>query len=121
MSYPLLLDEMLQPDIAKQLAKRGYDVHAVVADPDLIALPDDRILDAAALDGRALVTANIKDFIQLDAVYKSVGRPHAGVIMLSAKTFPHDRSFVGAVVDSLDRLLADPTGIGPERVVFLCR
>jgi Domain of unknown function (DUF5615) len=120
-TYPLLLDEMLSDDIAGQLRKHHHDVLAVVADPGLVALPDDRILVEAATAGRALVTANVKDFMPLDAQYKTAGRQHAGLILVSTKTFVQDRSFTGAVVDALAALLARPDGIGPDRVVFLRR
>jgi hypothetical protein len=120
-TYPLLLDEMLSEEIARQLRKHGHDIRAVVADPDLIALPDDQILTAAATEGRALVTANIKDFLPLDAQYKTVGRQHAGLILVTAKAFPQDRSFLGAITAALSALLAEPDGIGPDRVVFLRR
>jgi hypothetical protein len=120
-SYPLLLDEMLSDDIADQLRKRGHDILAVVADTALVGLPDDQILAEAAAAGRALVTANIKDFMPLDAQYKASGRQHAGLILTSTKTFPQDRSSTGAIVDALAGLLARPDGIGPDRVAFLSR
>jgi hypothetical protein len=120
-TYPLLLDEVLSDDIAGQLRKRDHDVLAVVADPGMVALPDDRILAEAATAGRALVTANVKDVMPLDAQYKTAGRQHAGLILVSTKTFPQDRSLTGAVVDALAALLATPDGIGPDRVVFLRR
>jgi predicted nuclease of predicted toxin-antitoxin system len=119
-SYPLLLDEMLSDDIADQLRKRGHDVLAVVADTGLVGLPDDQILAQAAAQDRALVTANIKDFMPLDAQYKASGRQHAGLILISTKTFPQNRTFT-AVVDALAALLARPAGIGPDQVVFLAR
>ena len=65
MSCPLLLDEMFSGAIAEHLRAKGHDVLAVVADPALIALPHEQILAHAASTGRALVTANIKDFIPL--------------------------------------------------------
>jgi hypothetical protein len=120
-TYPLLLDEMLSDDIAGQLRKRSHDVLAVVADPGLVGLPDDRILAEAAAAGRALVTANVKDFVPLDAQYKTAGRQHAGLILVSTKSFPQDRSFTGAIVDAIAALLAKAGGIGPDRVVFLRR
>jgi len=120
-TYPLLLDEMFSDDIAGQLRKRRHDILAVVADPGLVALPDDRILAEAAAAGRALVTANVKDFMPLDARYKTAGRQHAGLILVSTKTFPQDRSFTGAIVDALAALLSKPDGIGPDRVTFLRR
>jgi hypothetical protein len=120
-TYPLLLDEMFSDAIAEQLRKHRHDVLAVVADPGLVALPDDEILAAATADGRALVTANVKDFIPLDAQYKSAGRGHAGLILVSTTTFPQDRSFTGAIVDAVGALLSTPDGVGPDRVVFLSR
>jgi hypothetical protein len=120
-SYPLLLDEMLSDDIADQLRKRGHDVLAVVADASLVGLPDDQILAWAAAADRAMVTANIRDFMPLDAEYKAAGRQHAGLILISTKAFPQDRSFTGAIVDALAALLARPDGIGADRVAFLAR
>lgn len=121
MTYPLLLDEMLSADIAGQLRKRGHDVGAAVADPSLVGLPDDQILSGAASSGRALVTANIKDFVPLDARYKTAGRQHAGLVLVSTKTFPQNRTFLTALTDALAALLTTPGGIGPDRVVFLRR
>jgi hypothetical protein len=112
---------MLSDDIADQLRKRGHDTLAVVADTGLVGLPDDMVLARAAETGRALVTANIKDYMPLDAEYKASGRQHAGLILISTKAFPQDRSFTGAIVDALTAVLARPDGIGPDRVIFLAR
>jgi Domain of unknown function (DUF5615) len=120
-SYPLLLDEMFSDSLAEQLRSRGHDVVAVVADPMLVPLPDDQILAEATAAGRALVTANIKDFVPLDAQHKAAGRVHAGLVLVSTKTFPQDRSFIGALVDALAALLARPSSLGKEQVVFLQR
>src|SRR6266581_7076475 len=84
----LLLDEMFSGVIAERLRAKGHDVLAVVADPALVALPDEQILAHAARTGRALVTANIKDFVPLDARYRAASQVHAGLILVSAKTFP---------------------------------
>ena len=82
MSFPLLLDEMFSGTIAQQLRAKGHDVQAVVADPSLASLPDGQILARAAATGRALVTANIKDFIPLDVQYRAAGQEHAGLILV---------------------------------------
>jgi nucleoside-diphosphate-sugar epimerase len=84
----LLLDEMFSGLIAEQLCAKGHDVIAVVTDPELLGLPDDRGLAHATDTGRALVTANIKDFVPLDARYRAAGQTHAGLILVSAKAFP---------------------------------
>jgi hypothetical protein len=111
---------MLSGAIAVQLRARRHDVVAVVDDASLTALSDDEVLAAAAGAGRALVTANIKDFVPLDQRYKASGRPHAGLVLISAKSFPQDRSFVGAVVGALDKLLKEET-LRADAVMFLQR
>ena len=121
MSFPLLLDEMLSDTIAQQLRAKGHDVQAVVADPSLASLPDDQILSRAAATGRALVTANIKDFMPLDARYRAAGQPHAGLILVSAKTFPQNRSYTSAITNALAALLDKNEQIEPSQVTFLTR
>jgi predicted nuclease of predicted toxin-antitoxin system len=121
MSYPLLLDEMLSAAIAEQLRAKGHDVAAVVADPALTALPDDQILSHAARAGRALVTANIKDFMPLDTLYRAASQRHAGLILISAKTFPRDRTYTAAITSALANLLDQPMQIQPMQVIFLPR
>lgn len=120
-SHPLLLDEMFSGVIAGQLRAKGHDVLAVVTDPALVALPDDQVLAHAATAGRALVTANIKDFIPLDAPYRAAGRTHAGLILVSAKSFPQDRSYTAAITSALSALLDEPAQLQPGQVVFLSR
>jgi hypothetical protein len=119
--YPLLLDEMFSGVIAEQLRAKGHDVLAVVTDPALVALPDDQVLAHAATAGRALVTANIKDFIPLDAQHRAAGSTHAGLILVSAKSFPQDRSHTAAITSALSALLNDPAQLQPGQVVFLSR
>lgn len=119
MSQPLLLDEMFTDDIAQQLRTKGYDVISVVADPALVGLPDDRILAYATAEGRALVTANIKDFVPLDARYRAADQPHAGFILVSTKTFPQNRGFPSAVTTALAALLSGIAKIESAQVLFL--
>jgi hypothetical protein len=120
-SFPLLLDEMFSDTVAQQLRTKGHDVLAVVADPSLVALPDDQILSRAAATGRALVTANIKDFMPLDARYRAAGQAHAGLILVSAKTFPQNRSYTSAVTSALAALLDERAQIQAGQVAFLPR
>ena len=121
MSRPLLLDEMFSGTIAEQLRAKGHDVLAVVTDPALISLPDDQILAHAAATGRALATANIKDFMPLDAQYRAAGQAHAGLILISAKTFPQDRGYSIAITSALAALLDEPGQIKDSHVLFLTR
>jgi predicted nucleic acid-binding protein len=121
MSHPLLLDEMFSDAIAEQLRTKGHDVISVVANPALVALPDEQIFAHAAADGRALVTANIKDFMPLDARYRAAGQVHHGLILVSTKTFPQNRSFTAAIATALEALLTDANKIQPSQVLFLTR
>jgi Domain of unknown function (DUF5615) len=120
-SVPLLLDEMFSEAIAQRLRAKGHDVQAVVADPSLASLPDDQILARAAATGRALVTANIKDFMPIDARYRATGRTHAGLIMVAAKTFPQNRAYVAAVTTALNSLLTSTSDELGGQIVFLQR
>lgn len=117
----LLLDEMFSGAIAAQLRAKGHDVVAVVADPALTGLADDQILAHATAAGRGLVTANIKDFMPLDARYRAASQSHAGLIRVSAKTFPQDRSFTAAITSALSALLGQPHASHAGQVLFLAR
>ena len=121
MSHPLLLDEMFSATIAGQLRAKGHDALAVVADPALVSLPDEQILARATGAGRALVTANIKDFMPLDAQYRAAGQAHAGLILVSTKTFAQDRTYATAITRALIALLDKPGQISGGQVLFLTR
>jgi hypothetical protein len=121
MSHPLLLDEMFSDAIAQQLRAKGHDVVSVVAYPALVGLPDDQILAYATTEGRALVTANIKDFMPLDSRYRAAGQAHPGLILVSTKTFPQDRGFASAITAALEVLLSGADKLQPGQVLFLTR
>jgi hypothetical protein len=121
MTQPLLLDEMFSDDIAQQLGAKGYDVISVVADQTLVGLPDDQVLAYATTAGRALITANIKDFVPLDGRYRAAGQSHAGLVLVSTKTFPQSRGFPSAITTSLATLLSGSAKIQSGQVLFLAR
>ena len=121
MTQPLLLDEMFSDDIAQQLRAKGYDVISVVADQTLVGLPDDQVLAYATSAGRALITANIKDFVPLDGRYRAAGQYHAGLVLVSTKTFPQSRGFPSAITTSLATLLSGSAKIQSGQVLFLAR
>ena len=121
MSQPLLLDEMFSDNIAQQLRTKGHDVISAVADPALVGLPDDQVLGYATTKGRALVTANIKDLVPSDGRYRAAGQSHAGLILVSTKTFPQNRGFPSAITASLTTLLSGTAKIQSGQVLFLAR
>src|SRR5580658_3289858 len=112
---------MFSDDIAQQLRAQGHDVISVVADHALMGLPDDQVLTYATTEGRALVTATIKDFVPLDGRYRAAGQSHAGLILVSTKTFPQNRGFPSAITASLVTLLSGPAKIQSGQVLFLMR
>jgi len=112
---------MFPQAMAEQLNAKGHDVRPVVASPDFAGLPDEDILIGATEAGPALVTANIKDFMPIDARYRAANRVHGGLIMVSSKTFPQNKVYVTAIITALDALLATDGGIQAGGVVFLAR
>jgi hypothetical protein len=112
---------MFPKAMADQLCAKGHDVRAVVASPEFIGLPDDEIIVGATEAGRALVTANIKDFMPIDARYRATHRTHAGLVMVSTKTFPQNRNYVTAITSALNLLLARDGAIVAGGVIFLAR
>lgn len=101
MTARFLLDEHLSPVIAEQLRAHSIDAEAVSARPDLRTLADPAILEAAATEGRILVTRNIGDFIPLDAIWAGAGRRHAGILCVATRRFPEDSALIGALVAAL--------------------
>ena len=93
----------------------------MVADTDLPSASDEEVLTYATAQGRALVTAGVRDFAALAGAWGSQGRSHAGLIYVVTRVFPQDRSFIGAVVMALEELIdagQAPSGGGE---VFLQR
>ena len=121
MSHPLLLDEMFSDNIAQQLRAKGHEVISVVADSALVGLPDDQVLAHATTEGRALVTANIKDFVPSDGRYRAAGQSHTGLILVSTKTFPQNRGFPATITTALATLLSGTAKIQSGQVLFLTR
>jgi len=74
----LLLDEMLDPQIAIQLRRRGHDVLAIQEDSTLQGRPDPEVLARATELGRVLVTDNVADFSRLHRIVLQEGDHHAG-------------------------------------------
>jgi uncharacterized protein YbjT (DUF2867 family) len=115
----LLLDEMFSPEIAAELVKRGHDVVAVAADPELVGLPDEQVLEWATDQGRCLVTENVKDYEVLRRAAAAQGTTHAGLLYSGPRRFPRDRRFVGALVVALDKMIATGQLPGPGEVGWL--
>ena len=101
-----LLDEHLSADIAVRLRSRGYDVVAVVERPDLLARDDATVLAVATLEGRAVVTSNVRDFRPLAAAQLARGKQHGRLVLLPSQRI-RTRYAVAALARAIERVLQD--------------
>jgi hypothetical protein len=79
----LFTDEMISPEVAAQLQRRGYDALSCQA-TNRLGYSDEDQLTYATSERRAIVSFNARDFIPLDARWKVAGTAHAGIILTSA-------------------------------------
>ncbi|MGO9319727.1 MAG: DUF5615 family PIN-like protein [Solirubrobacteraceae bacterium] len=106
-----LLDEQLSPRIARVLRERGLDVEAVAERADLPEATDREVMDTAAGEERAVVSANVKDFRPIAAERLTDGRGHAGLILVPANR-SLTRDAIGALADGIEAVMrAHPDGI----------
>ena len=117
----LLLDEMFSGIIADQLRAKATTSSRSSLTRRSSVWRTIRSWPMPPTASRALVTAKIKDFMPLDARYRAASQAHAGLILVSAKTFPQDRSFTAAITSALSALTDQPGGIQPGHVLFLTR
>lgn len=102
----LLLDEMFAPSIAVELRRRGHDVIAVAAEPELRSMTDTEIYSWATRERRRIVTENVKDFRRL--LMQDAESDGPGVLFTSARTFPRSRRAPGSLIASLESWLSQP-------------
>ena len=103
---------MLSADIAVRLGKRGHDVLAVVADSSLVGLADQQSSLKPPLVVALWSLPTSRTSSPLDAQYKTAGRQHAGLVLVSTKTVPQDRTLLSALkrkVGQLERALGRKT------------
>ncbi len=78
----LYTNELVNPALAVELRKRGYDAMSChTAGRSNQRIPDWDQLAYAADNRRAILTNNIRDFIPLDGDWKLQGRSHAGIVI----------------------------------------
>ena len=108
----LLLDEHYSEQIAVQLRAAGFDVIAVVADPELRAQPDGEIFRRAAASSRRIVTENIKDFRPLQRHAYANGEGVAPLLLIPPGRFPRGSGRrARAIVAALQAWLTAPDAV----------
>ncbi len=95
------LDEDLSPSIAILLRKHGLDATSA-HDVGNRQLDDHAQLEYATREGRAIVTANVVDFIRLAHDAVATNADHAGIVLLSP-SFRGDefQAIADAIVNAL--------------------
>lgn len=102
----ILTDEMWDPEIARQLRRRAYNVVAVSERPDLRTMSDALVFAAAQAEGRAIVTENVRDYRLLARQTIASGGAHQGLIFSDNRRLPRHRPVtLGRVVEALALLL----------------
>jgi predicted nuclease of predicted toxin-antitoxin system len=79
-SPKILLDEHIWASLAKILREKGHDV-IHVNEVGLVATPDDKIMQFASGEHRAIVTFNIKDYVPLAIQYFEDEKVHYGIVV----------------------------------------
>ena len=112
----LYLDEDLSPAIAELLRRRGMDATSA-QEIGKTQLSDRAQLEYAIREGRAIVTANVVDFIQLAHEAIASNKQHSGIVLIPSR-FRRDE--FQAIADAISRLLK-PYRAGLEGVVLYVR
>ena len=107
----LYLDEDLSPRIAELLRRHGIDT-ASAHDLGNVHLNDRAQLEYATREGRAIVTANIVDFIHLAHEAVATNTHHGGIILVPS-SFRRDefQAIANAILRALQPYRAGLTGL----------
>ena len=79
-SPKLLLDEHIWAYLAKLLREQGFDV-IHVTEVALVATSDEKIMQYAVGEHRAVMTFNIKHYVPLAIQYFEDGKEHYGIVV----------------------------------------
>ncbi len=84
------------------LRERGHDVRAADEERELDGLEDERLLDLATDETRAMITFDVKDFTVIARRWAEAGRRHAGLGIVVGV----DHGEIGTILEILTRTLA---------------
>ena len=105
-----MLDEMLAPDIARELRARGYDVEAVAGHHDWEGLSDSQIMVIARTEHRAIVTNNLRDYRPLHSeAITPGGHGHFGMIFIPSN-YRRAKADTARIIAALEAKLAEHPG-----------
>lgn len=118
----LLLDEMISWRIAAELRSKAHDVVSVKRDrPELEQRADAALLAAAAIEHRAVVTNNVRDYRFAHERVLARAETHYGVVYTFDDTLPRTRAsiplWVSRLVELLDALPAEDALVNRTHVL----
>ena len=94
------------PRVARGLRERGFDAQAINGErTELRSKTDQELLSIMALESRAIVTNDIRDFRPIHDRFLSNGEEHAGLIFTRDSELPRSKAAVGLWVDTLESWL----------------
>lgn len=97
---------MLDPAIAIELRRRGWDVESIQVDRQgLIGNDDPAVLEEATQLGRVLVTDNVRHFLTLHQAHLVEQRTHAGLLLAHSRSYPRSKKTIGLWVRGLEQTL----------------
>jgi hypothetical protein len=106
----LLLDDLLAPDIARELRARGHDVEAVAGHADWEGLSDSQIMAFGRTEHRAIVTNNLRDYRPLHSeAITPGGQGHFGMIFIPGN-YRRTRADIGRIIAALEAKLTQYPG-----------
>jgi hypothetical protein len=111
-----LLDEHYPGWLAEDLTGAGIDTASLTAHRPVLRRADDaRVLEAAASEGRVVVTEDVSTF----AAAITLVPHHVGVVYCHHSRFPRTRPGLAKLRKALDALAQDPpAGLGEQPVVW---
>jgi len=114
----LLLDEMLDHEIATQLCARGCDAESIQSQHQRLKATDDYIVLAeAGRMGRTLVTDNVPHFLAAHGRLMAEGQHHAGLLLASSRAYPRSKRTIGLWVRALTDVVLDHADRPTENLV----
>lgn len=108
------LDHHYSSAIAAQLRDMGHDVWTA-RELGWAMEDDEPLLEACAVEQRALVTNNVAHFVVIARQWTEAGRRHSGLIFTSDRSMPRGRAAIGTYVSALATLLLQHPADGALR------
>ena len=89
------------------MRERGHDVIAVAHDPAMRGLSDPALFDVAAAEGRVIATYDVADFLPLFEEREMAAEAVAGIVLISARSYPPGERGYGPLPRALEAILEE--------------